>query len=159
MTEKKVDELRYYKENYKHLKNKFAHFGKFIAGNPQDEAYIKRLADIDFAIIYLLDKDAFYADKHHFCSQQLITEKLRQFRPDLSVTNEELRDSLRRSVDRKRLVVQSFINDYKVLVTKWVYNEKYVQPAEKSLSSGEQNPFESEEFMKLKEETDKFSKQ
>lgn len=163
----KVDESRYCREILAYIKMMLGHYGKYIAGNPEDEARVKRSVYIDLAIIFLLDKDAFYGDKHHFWDKQFITQKLRQYTPELSATDEEINESLERSVIRKRLVVRDFINFNNIWVRKWIFNDNYVQPPEKSPntsqtqspytppSSGENNLFESEEFRKLKDELDK----
>jgi hypothetical protein len=167
MTEKtrNVNEVRYYKENLAYLKRMFAHYGKYIPGNEEDESKVKRIADIDLAIIYLMYEDAFYNEDFHFWDQKLITQKLMLFRPDLNITDKEISEALKRNTDKKRLYGHGFVNGT-VIVNKWKYNESYKQPPEKSSSgsqkppsnvssSGEKNPFESEDYKKLKDELDK----
>lgn len=169
MTEKpcpKVDEVRYFKENLEYLKAQLAQFGHYTAGNPENEAEIKRTAAIDFALIYLMFEDAFYNGKFHFYDQYMVAKQLRTFRPDLSLTDDEITDSLRRCTDRKRLFAKEFMSDFHGLVMKFVYNVNYWQPPEKSPGSqnpppytppsfGEPNPFSSDEFRKLQDEFDK----
>jgi hypothetical protein len=157
MTEKpgpKINENQYNQENFEDLKKQF----------PKDEA--KRKAKIDFTVICLMFEDAFYNGKFNWYEQWKIAQQLRKFNPDLAVTDEEITYSLKRCSDRKRLVVKNFFNDARGWLTKWVYNIYFMQPPEKSPSasqtqppytppsSGEQNPFESEEYKKLKDELD-----
>jgi hypothetical protein len=150
----KIDEIRYYRENFEDLKKQF----------PESEA--KRKAIIDFPIIFLLFEDAFYNGKFHFYEQWKIAQQFRKFRPDLAVTDDEISYSVKRCTDRKRLYGREFMNDFSKLVMKFVYNANYWQPPEKSTGSqnaptysspsfGEPNPFEADEFKQMQDEIDR----
>jgi hypothetical protein len=152
-----IDEARYYKHNLANIKKHGEHFGTFHPGNPEDEARAKRAADIDLAIIYLLFKVAFNNGKHLFKDQEWITSLLRQFRPDLCVTDKDVSESLKRSVNNQRLVIGNYFDNYKLInLDKWVYNTNYKIGPEKLLSTITENPFISNEFTKLMEKVNKF---
>jgi hypothetical protein len=152
MTEK-PDEVLYYKKNVEYIKMMLAHVGKYHPGNPEEEILVQRKANIDFAIIYLLDT-VFYENNHHFRDRGFIAENLRNHKLEMNITDEDITDSLERSVVRQRLVVRSFPNDLKGWVTKWIYNDNYQQSVPKPTPK-EKDPFDNDEFRKKFEEIKK----
>ncbi len=144
MTEK-IDEALYYKHVTEYIKMMSEHEGIYHPGNPEEEQLVKRKADTDFAIIYLMDT-VFYDGTHHFKDRIFINENLRQYRPDL--TDEEITDSLERCVTKQRLVVRNFKNDRTgIWILKWVFNDNYTQGIPKP-TCRIIDPLESEEFRK-----------